>query len=499
MSRAKPTLLMVIGARRIDCGVMAGDAWQSESVRGIPFEPQMEGLLATLRQLLEFQSTPAANPITTETGEPIAETGKAIADTSVDKRPAIAQIKVLISEAWLPTISVPWNPACMTAATAQAYAQAQLRAAGFEFSSVDEIRLDDAPYGQPRVVVAYPSVLLEALGNLARNMEARLVSVLPLGLAGGVSMQQQLPAASGVEQTGFALALIEDQQVTFVRYAGKQLLQLISRSLRHSTGEDTHRQDAARAVLAQWQRIQLRDAQAATIEHLHVLNLERTAAAEEKDNDEWIEVDLPPDASLAAITPMPRALQLARCTADLRHPMAARTGVQNASTSRSRWPLAVAALTVAAVSLFAAWRTAHEVEMLHQRTRVAVDSAQPDRRPATLSREEKTRIVAVNAAIRQMNMPVAALLEAMPPPKDIRVALLSVDLTGQSQTAAAASNPTSTLRITAEARTGEEMASYVAFLADRRPFIAAYLMRHEVMETQAEKPYRFTLEAVWQE
>lgn len=498
MSRADPTLLIVIGARRIDCGVMAGNAWRQESVHSIPFAPQTEGLLAALRQLPGFQSTPAANPAAVETGEPIVETGRARVDTRVDKRSAITQIKVLISEAWLPTISVPWNPACMTAATAQTYAQVQLRAAGFEFSSADEIRLDDAPYGQPRMVVAYPSVLLETLGNLARNMGARLVSVLPLGLAGGVSAQRQSPTASGLNQTGFALALIEDQQVTFVRYAGEQLLQLISRSLLHSSGEDTHLQNAEMAVWAQWQRMQLRDAQAIAIQRLHVLNLE-TAAAEEKDNDGWIDVDFPPDASLAAIARTPRALQLARYAVDLQHPLAARTRVQHTSTSRGRWLLAGAALTAAAVSLVTVWRTAHEVEMLQQRARAATGLAQPDRRPATLSREEKTRIVAVNAAIRQMNLPVAALLEAMPPPEDIRVALLGVDLAGQSQSAAAASNRASTLRITAEARTGEEMANYVAFLADRRPFTAAYLVRHEVMETQAEKPYRFMVEAVWQD
>ena len=216
MSRADPTLLIVIGARRIDCGVMAGNAWRLESVRNILFEPQTEGLLAALRQLSGFQSTPAANPTAVETGEPIVEAGRARADTRVDKRPAITQIKVLISEAWLPTISVPWNPACMTAATAQSYAQVQLRAAGFEFSSADEIRLDDAPYGQPRVVVAYPSVLLEALGNLARNMEARLVSVLPLGLAGGAFTQRQSPAASGGNQTGFALAGRSSGEITRV-------------------------------------------------------------------------------------------------------------------------------------------------------------------------------------------------------------------------------------------------------------------------------------------
>lgn len=251
LSRADPTLLIVIGARRIDCGVMAGNAWRRRSVPGIPFAPQTEGLLAALRQLPGFQSTPAANPAAVETGEPIVETGRARVDTRVDKRSAITQIKVLISEAWLPTISVPWNPAaCMTAATARTYAQVQLRAAGFEFSSADEIRLDDAPYGQPRMVVAYPSVLLEATGKPCPEYGSQTRFCIATRFGQRRVCAAAIAYGSGLNQTGFALALIEDQQVTFVRYAGEQLLQLISRSLLHSSGEDAHLQNAEMAVWA---------------------------------------------------------------------------------------------------------------------------------------------------------------------------------------------------------------------------------------------------------
>ncbi len=499
MSRVSPMLLIVVGAQRIDCGVMVGDAWRPESVRSIPFEPRMEGLLGGLRQLIELQSVPMASLAANELGKPVVDAGSASENLGEKKQSAITQIRVLISEAWLPTISVPWNPACMTDATAQAYAQVHLRAAGFEFSGADEIRLDDAPYGQPRVVVAYPAVLLEALANLAMQMKARLVSVLPLGLISGMSTQQQSLAASGARQKDFALALIEKEQVTFVRFADGQLLHLISRSLRHSTGEESYLQSATAAVWAQWQRIQLRDARAAAIQHLHVLQLEQFVTAVGEDNDGVIEVSLPPDPILEAITPTPRALQLARLAAESRHPLAARTHVQRPQMPLSHRMLAGAVLMVAAVSLFAMWRTDHETKMLQQRARAVAGLTQPDKRPGTLSGEQKNRIVAVNAAIRQLNMPVAALLHALQPPGDIRVALLGVDLAGQGQTGTATGKPISTLRITAEARTGEEMASYVAFLSDRRPFVAAYLVRHEVMETEAEKPYRFTAEAVWQE
>jgi hypothetical protein len=69
-----------------------------------------------------------------------------------------------------------------------------------------------------------------------------------------------------------------------------------------------------------------------------------------------------------------------------------------------------------------------------------------------------------------------------------------VDTTGSGSPGRASS-----VKIVAEARTGSEMARYVAFVGQRKPFARAYLTRHEIVEAVAERTYRFTVEALWNE
>lgn len=492
MLQANQTLLVVIGEQRIDCGVMVGNGWLMESIQSIPFEPQIENLLAALHQLVEFQSAPITNTLTSKiagSGD-IDETEKE--GKAASGRTGSIQVKVLISEVWLPTINLPWSQACMSATAARAYAQVQLRAAGFAFSAGDDIRLDDAPYGQPRVVVTYPDVLLKALNSAALTMKASLVSILPLSLAAGIYMQQ-LREAGGKKLVSATLAVIEGKQVTFVRYVGKRLLQLMPRSLSSTVSDDF---PPIQSVMTQWQRIQLRDAHAATLPELYVMNLEQSVVADIGSANTLIEVELPEDVSPTGVASIPRTLLLARWTAALRHPLSAYSGVRHITPPLRGAGLVSVAILVMLATSFLAWRMTHDVET-QQRARAIAHLPQPEKRPVVLSREEKSRIVAVNAAVRQLNLPVAALLQAMQPPRDIRVALLGVDLAGQSQSETMTRDSTASLKITAEARTSAEMASYVAFLAGRRPFVAAYLAHHEFMETQTEHPYRFTVEAVW--
>ncbi|MGK5033620.1 hypothetical protein, partial [Janthinobacterium sp. MDT1-19] len=122
------------------------------------------------------------------------------------------------------------------------------------------------------------------------------------------------------------------------------------------------------------------------------------------------------------------------------------------------------------------------------------DTAPAPARPPGWSGEEATRVRAVNAAIAALNVPLAAILRALAPPRDLRIALLSVQ-TG----AGAAQAGAGSVNIVAEAPSSAEMARYVAFVAESRPFVTAYLVRHEVDETTAERPFRFMVEARWSE
>jgi hypothetical protein len=103
-------------------------------------------------------------------------------------------------------------------------------------------------------------------------------------------------------------------------------------------------------------------------------------------------------------------------------------------------------------------------------------------------REELSKVRAVNKAVRELNLPIAAILRALRPPRDIRVAVLGVD---------AASSEAQSIKIVAEAASGAEMARYVGVISGREPFSAAYLIKHEIDEKSPGRPYRFTVDAPW--
>ena len=103
----------------------------------------------------------------------------------------------------------------------------------------------------------------------------------------------------------------------------------------------------------------------------------------------------------------------------------------------------------------------------------------------------------------QLNLPTEGMLKVAAPPRDLRVALLSIDMDGTTVAAPpsdrvtrAASLP---FRVTAESPSAAEMAGYVAYLGDRPHVVTAYLLRHEVAENEPAKPYRFTVELAWRE
>ena len=114
-------------------------------------------------------------------------------------------------------------------------------------------------------------------------------------------------------------------------------------------------------------------------------------------------------------------------------------------------------------------------------------------RSAAQQRELDSHAKAVSEAVRQLNLPIIALLKEIQPPKDIRIALLGLDVSGKTN----GEGQGGPLKITAEARTPQEMTTYVAFLADKPMFESVYLVKHELNAASAEKPYRFLLEAQW--
>lgn len=108
-------------------------------------------------------------------------------------------------------------------------------------------------------------------------------------------------------------------------------------------------------------------------------------------------------------------------------------------------------------------------------------------------RGREAQVRGVADAVRQLNLPVAELLKALQAPKDVRVALLGLDLGGKG----GADGTASLVKIEAEARTPQEMTAYVAFLGDQKLFRSVYLVKHEKNPLSPDKATRFLVEAQW--
>ena len=95
---------------------------------------------------------------------------------------------------------------------------------------------------------------------------------------------------------------------------------------------------------------------------------------------------------------------------------------------------------------------------------------------------------AVNAAILQLNLPwrdlAAALGEATPG----TIALLALEPDAKRRT----------VRISAEARSSDEMLAYITRLQAEEWFSSVVLLRHEVMEQDPNRPLRFQVSVQWE-
>lgn len=117
--------------------------------------------------------------------------------------------------------------------------------------------------------------------------------------------------------------------------------------------------------------------------------------------------------------------------------------------------------------------------------------------PQLLAQQQQLK--AIGAAVRELNLPVTRLVKTVQAPPDIRVALLGLDLGGPAPADTPASGAAGALKIGAEAETAQDMINYVAYLNEQPLFTSVYLVKHEMRDAAPGRPYRFQLEARWQE
>lgn len=100
----------------------------------------------------------------------------------------------------------------------------------------------------------------------------------------------------------------------------------------------------------------------------------------------------------------------------------------------------------------------------------------------------ETQAAAVNAAILQLNVPWRQLEDAVAAATPANIALLALDPDAKKRV----------LKITAEARSSDDMVGYVQVLKQQEFFTGAALARHEIGEQDGNRAIRFQVEAQWE-
>lgn len=94
---------------------------------------------------------------------------------------------------------------------------------------------------------------------------------------------------------------------------------------------------------------------------------------------------------------------------------------------------------------------------------------------------------AVNTAIMQLNLPWRALHDAIGAATPASIAMLALEPDARRRS----------IKITAEAKSADDMIAYVEALKEQEFFTGVALTRHEINELDPVKPIRFQLEAEW--
>lgn len=451
-----PLLLVVIGGRYVEAGIWRQRAWQEGSIcRVVIAEP---GGRAALDQALMS----------------LAEQYVAQYETLFRKqRRGRCKVRILLANTWIDGISLPWNPRAITAGALAVHARGVLATAGISLEDGDVVRVEDGGYRQPRWAVVYPALLLQMLAQFAGKLNAVLESIAPLSIA-AISAIGKKPADRP------AVALVDETELSLWYCPNGSSHHLLARSPLGGEGNDI--------LEILWRRVRLRDPRLSNINKVLILALADQRLDGSEETQGHARVELPRLLADDATSPLLRVAGLCRekvfeLDAKQRYP---RAGI--------RMAVAVClGLGVAAWILFQVLGTAGAEADIKSKLEAKTRAMAPKPAPVW-SKADLQRIQAINVAVRELNLPVSTLLQAIQPPKDIRVAILGVEFApGRG------GDDIPLLKLVAESRSGEEMARYTAFLAERRPLVDAYLVSHEVTEGDPLRPYRFLVEAKWRE
>jgi Tfp pilus assembly protein PilN len=121
--------------------------------------------------------------------------------------------------------------------------------------------------------------------------------------------------------------------------------------------------------------------------------------------------------------------------------------------------------------------------------RLAQRQARLSRAPAPVAHVQipAAQAQAVNAAIRQLNLPWRDLQDALAAATPTTVALLALEPDARKHL----------LKLSAEARNSDDMVAYIEALKEQEFFSDVVLTKHDVNEQDPNRPIRFQLAATW--
>jgi len=376
------------------------------------------------------------------------------------------RLKVVIAETRLAISSLPWPSGKNSIESVHAAWRDGLRLQGWTVDDKDVVVARMALPGVPRLVVAYSSVLLAALKEWSSEVGWTVHSVEPLGEA--------LACIKHVSGTGPHLIAVSDGAFALLYLVDDRLI-------------DVHVRPIPASGTAQALPVQL-DGWLAR----RRLRCSEWAHASAKTLVSFGVLD--PSASFNGWDVLLDAQD--KVHAGSNQPSGELDGWVSA---RSGWRL----FSVAMVALFISLVTAAMVSLnslaslaLVTDRKVAQSPEQDFVRTPPLgeSGSTKQQVLAVNQAVMTLNTPVAKLLAAVQPPKDIDVSLLSLSLSS--------ANGRSALKLNVEARHPADMFRYVEYLADRHPIHEAHMTDHDfgpANQSVGDRStvWRFTVEAKW--
>jgi hypothetical protein len=454
------TLYLVIGMNDIECGVFASAGWIESSLfrKGVNADQTADSTTATLPS--------AILGITADLGNWIKN------NPSLE----INHLRVLVADSWLPSTSIPWSSSLIINENlAKVFALNQFNYAGFNAEPTDTVKFLEHSYGKPALAIAYPRVLVDSINLLASTLKLKLTSILPVSIAAW-----HVAYANGNQAP--VLGIYSDN-LLIVSDFSHGLVEVKTRVL------DENNHDYLSIIASEWGRIKLRANHLTGVENLPLINLSRRDKQTELTNRRIKLLNFLPILPNNNTSPSLSLAQKASSVATSADVIA-----QGRALSPLKW--LVISVLLACINFFGVqiWRLNQQVDEINSsiNSSLAVKHTTPLNNIWT--KQELEQVRAINATIRQLNLPFATFMDALQPPRDIRVAILSLDIDAKDEAAAKISH----IKIVAEAKTAGEMANYVSFLSHRKIFKGVFLVNHEIVETIPEHPYKFNIELLWE-